>query len=56
MKEKKQIIVRLDSESSKQWEFICDRLKGTTRSDVFRRIIKYLSASLADATNIKNYG
>ncbi len=51
-----QIIVRLDDESYQQWKLICDTLKGTTRSDVFRRILKRLSASLADATNINYYG
>lgn len=55
MKKNYQIIVRLDDESYQQWKLICDTLKGTTRSDVFRKLIKRLSASLADATNIKKY-
>ena len=50
-----QIIVRLDDESYQQWKLICNILKGTTRSDVFRRIIKRLYVSIFDATNIKHY-
>lgn len=51
-KQNLQIIVRLDHESYKNWIRVCNFLKGTTRSDVFRRVIKHLSASLSDATNI----
>ncbi len=56
MEEKKyNIIVRLDYETYRQWLFICSILKGTTRSDVFRRIIKRLYAPLFDTTKIKTY-
>ncbi|MBU3928534.1 MAG: hypothetical protein KKB74_12070 [Bacteroidetes bacterium] len=51
-----QIIVRLDNESHKQWLAVCDTFKGTTRSDVFRRIIKRLHSSIEDNSNFENYG
>lgn len=53
---KNQIIVRLDNETMQQWLAVCSTFKGTTRSDVFRRIIKRLHTSIEDNSNIKNHG
>jgi len=50
------IIVRLEYSTYQQWLFICEVLKGTTRSDVFRKIIKRLHSSIEEITNIQNYG
>jgi len=51
----KQIIVRLDDETMKMWLDICATFKGTTRSKVFRNLIKKLHSSVEEATNIKHY-
>ncbi|MFK5856478.1 MAG: hypothetical protein QM503_10135 [Bacteroidota bacterium] len=56
MKEKKQIIVRLDDESMEMWLAICATFKGSTRSMVFRKIIKRLHSSIEQISRIKNYG
>ncbi len=55
-KTSKQIIVRMDDSMFKQWLTICETFKGSTRSDVFRRIIKRLHTSIEEINNIKNYG
>ena len=56
MNNNKQIIVRLDDETMLQWKNICSTLKGNTRSDVFRKIIKRLHSSIEEISDINSYG
>jgi hypothetical protein len=56
MNKNNQIIVRLDDETQEMWLKICSTFKGSTKSDVFRRIIKRLHSSIEENNKIENYG
>ncbi len=51
----KVIQVRMDDESYRQWLEVCDIFKGSTRSSVFRKLIKRIHQASIDAFNLNEY-
>lgn len=48
-----QIHVRVDQETRNKWLLICDTLKGSTQTAIFKMIVNQISTTIKDIYKIK---